>query len=291
MGFAEKPAVGVAVVSYRSPGRTCAFVSRELPKLPFAYETCVVDVASTPETRRGLEEGLPSGVHRLFFEENLGYSRGNNAAARLLREKLPGMKYLLVCNDDILFDGDSHLERLLDFLESHPECGIAGPSVRGVDGAEQSPWNCADDLGAARTGSGAWRPPSAAMRGSATRSAAVFSWCVRNPSSGWAALTRSSSSSSRSRFLGRDFGVRVRRRGIFPAHRRLIWAARPSGRPFPAGGSTVFTAGVFSLWRGNTGAGRGFRAPPGHSGIFFPGLRALFSGASTRGAWANPYPP
>lgn len=148
MGFAEKPVVGVAVVSYRSPGRTCAFVSRELPKLPFAYETCVVDVASTPETRRGLEEGLPSGVHRLFFEENLGYSRGNNAAARLLREKLPGMKYLLVCNDDILFDGDSHLERLLDFLESHPECGIAGPSVRGVDGAEQSPWNCADDLGA-----------------------------------------------------------------------------------------------------------------------------------------------
>ena len=57
MGFAEEPVVGVAVVSYRSPGRTCAFVSRELPKLPFAYEACVVDVASTPETRRGLEEG------------------------------------------------------------------------------------------------------------------------------------------------------------------------------------------------------------------------------------------
>ena len=36
--------VGVVVVSYHSPERTARFVSEELPKLPWSYRACVVDV-------------------------------------------------------------------------------------------------------------------------------------------------------------------------------------------------------------------------------------------------------
>ena len=42
--------VGVVVVSYHSPERTARFVSEELPKLPWSYRACVVDVAATAET-------------------------------------------------------------------------------------------------------------------------------------------------------------------------------------------------------------------------------------------------
>lgn len=139
--------VGVVVVSYRSPERTCAFVREELSKLPFAWEVCVVDVASTHETRAAFEAGLPHNAHRIFAEENLGYSRGNNRGAQLLREKCSSLKYLLLCNDDVLFDRNAHLERLTEFLDLHSECAVVGPDVRGQDGAPQSPWNTSEDLG------------------------------------------------------------------------------------------------------------------------------------------------
>ena len=150
--------VGVVVVSYHSPERTCAFVTQELPKLPYGYECCVVDVASTDQTRAGLEAGLPSSVLRKYFQENLGYSRGNNRGAEELRRCFPQVKYLLICNDDVLFDENSHLEKMVEFLEAHPECGIVGPDVEGTDGMPQSPWNTSDDLGA-REHRGKYIPP------------------------------------------------------------------------------------------------------------------------------------
>ena len=140
--------IGVVVVSYRSPERTAAFVKEQLTKLPFKYRICVVDVASTTENRLALGELLPPETGRLFCEENLGYSRGNNRGARKLREEVGGLKYLFICNDDVLFDEESHLERMVDYLDEHPDCGIVGPSVVGTDGLEQSPWDTADDLGA-----------------------------------------------------------------------------------------------------------------------------------------------
>lgn len=144
----EFPVIGVVVVGFRSPERTCAFVKEQLPRLPFPVAACVVDVASTKETQACLEENLPASCLRLFFAENLGYSRGNNRGAEALRTHCPGLKYLLVCNDDVLFDENSRLERMVEFLETHPECGIVGPDVQGTDGLPQSPWNTAADLGA-----------------------------------------------------------------------------------------------------------------------------------------------
>ena len=62
----QVPRVGVVVVSYRSPERTCAFVGGQLPRLPFPWVACVVEVASRPESRAALEAGLPKGT--VLFE-------------------------------------------------------------------------------------------------------------------------------------------------------------------------------------------------------------------------------
>ncbi|MGN0866790.1 MAG: glycosyltransferase [Oligosphaeraceae bacterium] len=147
----QAPRVGVVVVSYRSPQRTCAFVREELPRLPFPWVACVVEVASLPETRQALETGLPQETLFLSSQENLGYSRGNNWGAEELRRRFPSLEYLLIANDDIQIPRDHRLETLLDALDAHPEWGVAGPDVRGLDDFPQSPWNTAADLGDERS--------------------------------------------------------------------------------------------------------------------------------------------
>ena len=143
----QVPRVGVVVVSYRSPERTCAFVGGQLPRLPFPWVACVVEVASRPESRAALEAGLPKGTVLLSSPENLGYSRGNNLGAEELRRRFPSLEYLLIANDDVEIPGDSGLEALWQEMEAHPEWGVAGPDVRGLDGAPQSPWDTSADLG------------------------------------------------------------------------------------------------------------------------------------------------
>ena len=74
--------LGVVIVSYHSPERTAHFVADELPKLPWEYRACVVDVSATAATEQYLSEHLPPETLRLEFAENLGYSRGNNRAGK-----------------------------------------------------------------------------------------------------------------------------------------------------------------------------------------------------------------
>ena len=88
----QVPRVGVVVVSYRSPERTCAFVGGQLPRLPFPWVACVVEVASRPESRAALEAGLPKGTVLLSSPENLGYSRGNNLGAGERRRRFPSVE-------------------------------------------------------------------------------------------------------------------------------------------------------------------------------------------------------
>ena len=139
--------VGVVVVSYHSPERTARFVSEELPKLPWSYRACVVDVAATAETEQYLAAHLPPETLRLEFAENLGYSRGNNCGAELLRQTCPELEFLLVCNDDVELTAPQSLQAMMTALETNASRGIVGPDCIGPDMLHQSPWDSADDLG------------------------------------------------------------------------------------------------------------------------------------------------
>ncbi len=143
----QKPRVGVVVVSYRSPARTCAFLREQLPRLPFPWVACVVEVASLPESHQALERELPPETLLLSSPENLGYARGNNWGAEELRRRFPSLEYLLIANDDVQIPQDHGLEAWMEAMDAHPQWAIAGPDVRGRDGKPQSPWNTSADLG------------------------------------------------------------------------------------------------------------------------------------------------
>lgn len=93
-----------------------------------SYEVIVVDNASN--------DGSPEYIQRLFPEvnyiyntHNLGFGRANNQAIALAKGD-----YLLLLNPDTLLPEDN-IDKLLDFMQHHPEAGACGVMMRAANGA------------------------------------------------------------------------------------------------------------------------------------------------------------
>lgn len=93
-------------------------------------EVLVVDSASTDHSLDVLA-GYPT-VHVLAQTENIGFTRGNNAALRLARGR-----HLLLLNPDTEVIGDA-LPVLVDYLDANPGVGLVGPHTLNSDGTTQS---------------------------------------------------------------------------------------------------------------------------------------------------------
>lgn len=85
-----------------------------------------------------INRGLPDEVHKLraqFPDAQLiinpaprGFAANHNAVMQSAETP-----FIVLLNDDALLQPGA-LDRLLDYLESHPDCGIVGPVVRSPDG-------------------------------------------------------------------------------------------------------------------------------------------------------------
>lgn len=105
------------------------------------FEVIVVDNGSRDGVGRMLEQKFPQ-VHLIQNQTNLGYTIPMNQALRKARGR-----YLLQLNPDTVILPQS-FDRLVAFMESHPEVGICGPKVLNRDGTiqrscrrgEPTPW-------------------------------------------------------------------------------------------------------------------------------------------------------
>jgi GT2 family glycosyltransferase len=97
---------------------------------PVAYETIVVDNASTDGTLAMLQAEFPA-VHTLANERNTGYTAPMNQALRQGEGR-----YLMQLNPDTLVHPGA-FQALLDFMDTHPQVGICGPKVLNADGSLQ----------------------------------------------------------------------------------------------------------------------------------------------------------
>ena len=104
---------------------------------PFRSKTKVVvwDNASTDDTVGQLESKFPD-VRWIRSEENLGFVRANN---RVLGEYEVQARYFLLLNADTVVSPGA-FDVLMDFLDAHPEVGIAGGKVTRPDG--ELDWPC-----------------------------------------------------------------------------------------------------------------------------------------------------
>jgi len=101
------------------------------------YEVIVVDNGSQDGVGTMLQQEFPRNLLRQvqFVENdtNLGYTYPMNQALRLAQGR-----YLLQLNPDTLILPQS-LDRLVDFLEAHPQAGICSPKVLNSDHTLQKP--------------------------------------------------------------------------------------------------------------------------------------------------------
>jgi len=96
------------------------------------YEVIVVDNHSTDGTIEMLAGEFPA-VELIKNSENLGFTAPMNQALRRARGE-----YLLLLNPDTIVHAQA-LNRLIDFMETHPDVGICGPKVLNTDGSLQQP--------------------------------------------------------------------------------------------------------------------------------------------------------
>lgn len=126
---APTPIVSVLIVSYNTGELTLeclASLYRETSDLPF--ETIVVDNASADGSADKIREAFP-GVQLHALDENLGFGRGSNLAA-----KHASGRYLVLLNPDTVVL-DRAIERIVAYAESHQGCGILGGRTLNPDGS------------------------------------------------------------------------------------------------------------------------------------------------------------
>lgn len=88
----------------------------------------VADSGSTDGSLEVLEKEFPE-VRTICLKENLGFTGGYNRAFDELKDEQ--YDYYSLINSDIEVE-DGWLEPLLQWMESHPECGICGPKLHGL---------------------------------------------------------------------------------------------------------------------------------------------------------------
>lgn len=85
------------------------------------YEVIVVDNASKNFDAGSVKKIFP-GVKIVSLAHNTGFGQGNNAGAR----EASG-EYLFFLNTDTELGSESHLERIMEFLDTHPSYAAAAP--------------------------------------------------------------------------------------------------------------------------------------------------------------------
>src|SRR5687767_15333927 len=89
------------------------------------YEVFVVDNDSSDGSVEMVRQKFPD-AHLIDNKENLGFSKANNQAIR----RASG-EYILLLNPDTVLE-ESTLEKILSFMDEHPEAGALG--VKMLDG-------------------------------------------------------------------------------------------------------------------------------------------------------------
>lgn len=123
--------LSIIIVNYKSAGvtRQCVRGINGNPP-PFTFEVIVVDNDSHDGCLAWLAEHEPH-VLRVALSENRGYAAGCNAGMA----KAQG-DYVLILNPDITVLPGS-LAQMVQFMEQHPQVGLAGPKLVNPDGSLQ----------------------------------------------------------------------------------------------------------------------------------------------------------
>lgn len=97
----------------------------------FSGEVIVVDNQSSDGSPEAAQEAYPSAL-LIRNERNLGFAKANNIGI-----ERAGGRYLALVNSDVIILPEC-LDRLIEFMDAHPQVGLAGPQVLNTDSTLQA---------------------------------------------------------------------------------------------------------------------------------------------------------
>lgn len=93
---------------------------------PIPMEVYVIANPSSEETIKKLQEKFP-GIYVIRNQERKGFAYNHNQV--LKKTKAP---YVLITNDDVIFL-PSAIEKMISYMEAHPDVGMVGPKLLNPD--------------------------------------------------------------------------------------------------------------------------------------------------------------
>ena len=121
------PLISFITVNYNTTADTLEFLESSRHLTYKSIEIIVVDNASKENPEEVITSKYPE-VKFIRSEKNLGFAGGNNLGVRIAQGK-----YLFFLNNDTILFPD-FLEPIVEFMESHPDAGMASPKVLYPDG-------------------------------------------------------------------------------------------------------------------------------------------------------------
>lgn len=121
--------LSIVIVNYNTRDllRDCLY-SVYNSKVDFEYNVIVVDNCSPDDSVQMVQREFPQ-VRLIASDVNGGYAYGNNLGLRQARGQ-----HLLLLNADTVLPPDA-LQGMMDFMEEHPDAGVAGPKLVLADGS------------------------------------------------------------------------------------------------------------------------------------------------------------
>jgi GT2 family glycosyltransferase len=141
----------VGILNYNTADETLAAL-RTLPDALAEVDAriIVLDNASTDDSVARIKAGAPQ-VELMAFPANLGFAAAFN---RLFSYAVT--PYYLLMNSDILLPGGC-ARRMVEYLEAHPDVGLAGPALYREDGSPQTSYGDFPTLGSELLNRSLWR--------------------------------------------------------------------------------------------------------------------------------------
>ena len=140
----RQPAVYVAIVNYKTPELTIDCLRSLVDEIqPYPGSQVVVADNASPDGSGEIiahaiaANGWSAWARLEKMPRNGGFAYGNNAVLRQGRIAASPPRYFWLLNSDTIVRQGS-LRALVDFMESHPEAGIAGSRLEDPDGTQQT---------------------------------------------------------------------------------------------------------------------------------------------------------
>ena len=118
--------VGITICNYNKSEMVCKCIEAILEQKYRDYDLFVVDNASTDDSVSVIRDNFSDKVVLLRNYENLGGSGGFNTGLREMMKN--DYEYLMCVDNDAMLDEDA-VGKLVDFLDSHIECGMAASKI------------------------------------------------------------------------------------------------------------------------------------------------------------------